>query len=327
MINAAIVGLGRWGKRLVDSVQQGGKPKGNAIRFTRAVAPTPAKVQAYAEEQHLDLTDDLRAVLDDPAINAVVLASPHDQHVGQIVAASVGRKHVFVEKPFALTYAGALEAVAATKAAGVVLALGHNRRFLPAMAQLKAMIDGGTLGTIVHLEGNFSGPFGPSFTGTWRGRETGVAAGITAMGVHLCDAFIHLCGPVAAVRCHGQRRTLTNGVDDTAMAVLRLRSGASAYFSTVVTTRRQWRLQVFGTDGWAAMRDHHLLDVYLADDVLRTTTYPAIDIEQAELEAFARAITGAAAYPLPLDQAAHGAAVLEALLASATHGGGEMAVA
>lgn len=93
-----------------------------------------------------------------------------------------------------------------------------------------------------------------------------------------------------------------------------------------MTTRRQWRLQVFGTDGWASMRDHHLLDVYLADDILRTTTYPVIDIEQAELEAFAGAIAGGAAYPLPLDQAAHGAAVLEALLTSAGEGGGERGV-
>src|SRR5688500_11078101 len=143
MLTAAIVGLGRWGKRLVDSVQQGGRPRGEAIRFTRAVAPTPEKVRAYCDEQGLDLTDDLGAVLADAAIEAVVLASPHDRHVEQIVAAAKARKHVFVEKPLALTAAGAREAIDAAQAAGIVLALGHNRRFLPAMAQLKALIDGG----------------------------------------------------------------------------------------------------------------------------------------------------------------------------------------
>jgi predicted dehydrogenase len=323
VVTAAIVGLGRWGRRLVDSVQQSGRPGGDLIRFTHAVAPTPAKVRAYAEEQCLELTEDLPAVLAEAAIDAVVLASPHDRHVEQIVAAAAAGKHVFVEKPFALTLAGAREAIDAAKAAGIVLALGHNRRFLPAMARLKALIESGALGTIVHLEGNFSGPFGPSFTGTWRGRETGVAAGLAAMGIHLCDAFIHLRGPVAAVRCQGESPTLTNGVADTAMAILRFRSGASGYFSTVVTTRRQWRLQVFGTSGWVCMRDHHILDVQSADDVLQTTTYPLVDIERAELEAFAAAIAGNAVYPLPLDQAAHGAAVLEALLASAADGGRE----
>jgi predicted dehydrogenase len=323
MVNAAIIGLGRWGKRLVDSVQQGGHPKGTAIRFTRAVAPTPAKVRAYADEQRLDLTDDFGAALADVAVEAVVIASPHDRHVEQILTAATARKHVFVEKPFALTLAGVRKAINATIAAGIVLALGYNRRFLPAMGQLKALIDGGTLGAVVHVEGNFSGPFGPSFTGTWRGRETGVAAGLTAMGIHLADAFIHLCGPVAAVRCQGQTTTLDNGVDDTAMALLRFCSGASGYLSTVVTTRRQLWLQVYGTAGWACMRDHHILDVQSADDVLKTTTHPLVDIERAELEAFAGAIVGRAIYPLPLDQAAHGAAVLEALLASAAEGGGE----
>jgi predicted dehydrogenase len=323
MLTAAIVGLGRWGRRLVDSVQQGGHPKGDTIRFTRGVAPTPAKIRAYADEQGLQVTEELGAVLADAAVDAVVLASPHDRHVEQIVAAAAAGKHVFVEKPLALTLAGAREAIAAANGAGVVLALGHNRRFLPATAQLKALIEAGELGTIVHVEGNFSGPFGPSFTGTWRGREAGVAAGLTAMGIHLCDAFIHLCGVVAAVRCQGQRPTLTNGVDDTAMALLRFRSGVSGYLSTIVTTRRQWRLQVFGTSGWACMRDHHLLDVQRADDLLQTTTYPPVDIERAELEAFAAAVAGKTAYPLPLDQAAHGAAVLEALLASADAGGSE----
>ena len=326
MIDAAIVGLGRWGKRLVDSVQHCGRPKSEVIRFTRGVAPTLTRARAYADEQNLVLTDNLEAALADPAIKAVVLASPHDQHVPQIVAAAGAGKHGFVEKPFALTHASALAAVGSAKAAGIVLALGHNRRFLPAMAQLKALVSDGALGTVVHLEGNFSGPFGPTFAGTWRSQETGVGAGVTAMGVHLCDAFIHLCGSVASVRCNGHRVTLTGGVDDTATAILRLHSGPSAYFSTVLTSRRQWRLQVFGTDGWCCMRDHHLVDVCLSDDVLRTTTYPTVDIEKAELEAFARAVAGGAAYPLPPDQAVHGSAVLEALLASAAAGGREVIV-
>jgi predicted dehydrogenase len=75
-------------------------------------------------------------VLDDPAIDTVVLATPHSQHVEQVVASAVASKHIFVEKPFTLIEADAKKAVAAASRTGRVLALDHNRRFLPAIAAL-----------------------------------------------------------------------------------------------------------------------------------------------------------------------------------------------
>ena len=140
MLDAAIVGLGRWGQVMVDSVQSGGAPLGEHIRFTRAVTRTPAKVVDYAAGQGMALGADYQAALDDPAIDAVVLATPHSQHADQIVAAAAAGKHVMVEKPFTLGKANAARAVAACERAGVVLVPAHNRRFLPAIAALQTMI-------------------------------------------------------------------------------------------------------------------------------------------------------------------------------------------
>src|SRR3546814_5028740 len=101
------------------------------------------------------LTDDYRAALADPAVAAVVLATPHLQHAEQIAAAAAAGKHVFVEKPFTLSKDSAEHAVRAAEQAGIVLALGHNRRFLPSMAELRRRIASGSLGTILHVETNF----------------------------------------------------------------------------------------------------------------------------------------------------------------------------
>ncbi|MCH8181960.1 MAG: Gfo/Idh/MocA family oxidoreductase [Proteobacteria bacterium] len=325
MLNTALVGMGRWGRRLVDSVQAGGTPKGDAIRFVAGVTRSPDKAAPYARTQGLRLSPDFASVLDDPAIDAVVLATPNDQHAQQIGAAIAAGKHVFVEKPFTMTQASAQEAADAAVQAGLVVALGHNRRFLPAMKALKSMIDTGALGQIHHIEGSFSGSFGLHYPpGNWRTEEKGVTGAMTALGIHTVDSFIHLLGKARSVRCFSQRLALEIDMDDTVSVFMRLAGGPSAYLSTMVATSRQWRLQVFGTKGWAHMRDHHILDVSMADAAPKTETFPVVDIERAELEAFAAAAAGQAPYPLSLEDAVHGIAILEAVITSSKQAGKEI---
>jgi predicted dehydrogenase len=84
MINAAIVGLGRWGQNLVNSVQG----KSDKIRFVAGATRTVAKAKDYAAQQGFPLYDDYAKVLADPAIDAIVLATPHTQHAQQVIAAA-----------------------------------------------------------------------------------------------------------------------------------------------------------------------------------------------------------------------------------------------
>ena len=99
MIRAAIVGMGWWGRTLVEAVADS-----DQIRFvagaTRTVSP---EVTAFAEAQTLTLADWYEALLADKTIDAVVLATPHSLHSAQTIAAAKVGKHVFCEKPFALT--------------------------------------------------------------------------------------------------------------------------------------------------------------------------------------------------------------------------------
>ena len=123
MINAAIVGLGWWGKTLVEAVQQ----ESQEIRFvagtTRTVTP---EVQAFAGAHQLALAESYEALLTNAQVDAVVLATPHSMHASQVIAAAGAKKHVFCEKPFALTKADAGAAVQAARSAGVTLGLGYK---------------------------------------------------------------------------------------------------------------------------------------------------------------------------------------------------------
>lgn len=325
MLNLAIVGLGRWGQRLVDAVCI---PPSAKLRCTLAVARSPDKVRAYCSERGLTLARDLAQVLADPGVDALILATPHSLHAEQVVAAAQAGKHVFVEKPFTLDAASARAAARACRDAGVVLALGHNRRFLPAFREMQRLVEAGELGEILHLEGNFSGNFGLGYDpGVWRATQTeSPAGGMTAMGIHIIDAFIALAGPIAAIRCESQRKVLAVELDDTTSAYARFASGATGCLSTLTATGRIVRLQVFGTRGWLHLLDHHILEICDIDGKVRRIEYPRFDIERAELEAFADAVAGSALYPVPVEQAIHGVAVMQAAIRSAARDGERVAV-
>jgi len=325
MINAAIVGLGRWGQKLVSATAA---PPSSAIRFTHAVVRTPQTARAFCAQHALQLCDDLSQVIAERSVDAIVLATPHSQHAEQVAKAAAGGKHVFVEKPFTLDLASAVRAAQACRRARVVLALGHNRRFLPALAEMKRLVAGGDLGEILHMEGAFSGNFGLGYRpGIWRAtQEESPAGGMTAMGIHIIDAFIHLAGSIASVRCESHRKVLAVELDDTTSVLVRFAGGASGYLSTLTATGRIVRVQAFGTRGWAHLLDHHILETCDVDGRVSRTEYPATDIERLELERFAAAVEGKGDYPVPVPEVLHGIAVMEAAIHSAARDGERIAV-
>ncbi|MDA0238790.1 MAG: Gfo/Idh/MocA family oxidoreductase, partial [Proteobacteria bacterium] len=196
MITAAIVGMGRWGRLLVKSVQD----VSEEIRFTAGVARRPATVEKFSEARGLRLTDDFGAVLKDPNIDAVVIATPHSLHFDQIMAAAAAGKHVFCEKPFTLHRAQAETALSALADLDLKVATGFNRRFAPNSMELKRMIEAEQLGRLLHIEGNMSADLAGQ-ADAWRANPAeSPAGGMTSLGIHLIDMYIHLIGPVTAVR-------------------------------------------------------------------------------------------------------------------------------
>ncbi|MCS6892538.1 MAG: Gfo/Idh/MocA family oxidoreductase [Rhodovarius sp.] len=318
MLNAAIVGMGAWGRTLVNSVQ--GKP-GARLRFVAGTTGTLEKARDFAAEKGIRLLPDYAAVLADPEVQAVVLASPHSLHAEQVIAAARAGKHVFVEKPFTLSKATAEAAVAACRRAGVVLALGHNRRFLPAVAEMKRLLAEGSLGTLLHVEGHFSGPGALAYKpGMWRAdREESPLGGMAGMGIHIVDMIINLCGRFRDVRVISRAR-VSQTIDDTTAMMATLESGATVTFATLALAPRYWRVALFGTDALLEMRGHETLIFRPRQGEEWTRNFPPTDIERAELEAFAAAVAGGPAYPLPVEEAIHGVSVFETMIQAATSG-------
>ncbi len=331
MIKAAIVGLGWWGKTVVESAAGS-----DAIRFVAGTSRTISpELEAFAKTNGLKLAPNYEALLADPGIDAVVLATPHSIHSAQVIAAAAAKKHVFCEKPFTLTKQQAEDAVAAVRKAGVTLGLGYNRRLHPEMIKLCDMIRAGELGTILHVEATMTFPnvlfINPSH---WRADKAETPlGGLMPMGVHAVDGMIDLCGPVDHVFAQSFRRAATIDADDTTSILLRMKDGMSGYLGTMTTTGPGFSFQVFGSKGW--LRLEGVTHVAGASSEERRTrlfgtckfqpvkgeakTWQAatLDVSRAALEAFAKATEGGPAYPIPYDQMIHGVAVTDAIIHSA----------
>jgi predicted dehydrogenase len=329
MIRAAIVGIGTWGQNLVKSVQG----KSERIRFVAGATGTPKKAEEFSKVQGLSLFSRYEDLLNEKDIEAVVLATPHSLHCEQIIAAAQAGKHVFVEKPLGLDRKDAERAVDACAKHGVVLAVGYNWRFQPALREIKAMLEDGRLGKLVHIEGNFCGPSAYRFKREhWRqDRDEVPAGGMTGRGVHVVDAMLYLAGRVETVVAQSRRLVQDFGVDDTTSMLFGFKGGPAVgptgYLGTFIATAETWRLQVFGSRGWAEVGDvEHLTTwqlkaCFLKENILekekpQITTFPSVSTERAELEHFADAVAVRRPIAVPGGDEVHNVAVFDAIVRS-----------
>lgn len=311
MINAAIIGLGWWGKNLVNEVQM----KSERLHFIRGVSKEPDGVREFAAKHGFELSTELADVLADSRVQAVVIATPHSLHSSQIVAVAEAGKAVFSEKPLALNTADAVRAVHACQKAGVVLGLGTNKRFWPSMRELKRVVASGQLGEILHIEGHSSNENSSKFFSAWRDLPTeSPGGGMTGSGLHILDALVNLIGPVR--RVHGQLLSRKPKPDplDTVSLIFEFDNGVSGTLAAVRATPLYWRVHVFGSHGSAEALGQSDLVLRMSGAQPQRLNFEPVDSLRMELEAFADAVEGRAPYPIPMVQMIDTVAAFEAAI-------------
>ncbi len=320
MLRAASVGLGWWSDELAGAIHG----KSDSIRIVAGCARTPEKRAAFAKKFGVAERETYAAVLADPAIDAVILTTPHSLHARHVIEAARAGKHVFVEKPFTMSAESGREAAAACAAAGVVLAVGHNRRFAPAAIAIKRMLDAGEFGIPLHGEGNFSAATGLAYTpDIWRASRTETpAGGVAGLGVHMIDALTWFFGRAVKVMAQATRRAIPVDLEDTTSALYVFESGATGYIGTMMTAPYTSLLNVFGTKINAfAQLDGNQLTVLRADGTRLEEPIEPVDTLKAELEEFAAACAGQVEFRVRPEEAIHVVEVMEAMVASAAAGG------
>jgi predicted dehydrogenase len=335
MINAAVVGLGTWGKTMVESLAGGSDVMRFTTLQTRTVTPD---VEAFAKQHGLHIAKSYDEVLADPKIDAVALATPVSGHLKQIEAAAAAGKHVYCEKPFTFTKKEAEAALAAVRKANRTIGVGYNRRFHPEMVKLQDRIKTGELGTIQHIEASMTYPNALFLPPTaWRSNKAEAPlGGLAPMGVHAIDLMIYLCGEIEQTYCQSFARVVQNGTDDTTSMLFRLKAGMTGYLGTMTATGAGFSFQVFGSKGWVRiegvthvagapseerrMRQFGACKFQPVKGPAQTWEADKLDIVRATFEAFAKAAQNGPPFPIPPEQIIHGASVTEAVIRSAASG-------
>ncbi len=324
MINAAVVGLGWWGQKIVSDLEVS-----DVIRVVLVVDPQPES-RSRAEALGLRSVASLDEALTDDSVEAVILCSPHKFHAEQIVAAAQAGRHIFCEKPLTTTSEEASRAIGAVRDAGVQIGIGHERRFEPAMLALRESCTSGEIGTPLVFEGNFSqDKFLDLAPDNWRLSNAEAPVGpLSATGIHLVDLAIALLGRPTEVwaRLSTQATTFENG--DTLTITLGFEKGTTALITAILTTPFAGRVTLLGSRGWIEIRDRqHPEDPQGWDvtTVLRgsapTTEFFAPHASVRDnIEAFARAASGGPSYPVTHEEMLANVATFEAITRSARTG-------
>jgi predicted dehydrogenase len=325
ILNVAVAGVGWWGRTIVGFLK-----KSSRLRPVMLVDPNRSAAAPFAAAAGLPLVDSLDVALRSRQIKGVVLCTPHTLHCSQIVAAARAGKHVFCEKPLAMSRVEVVEALGAVEEHRVVLGVGHERRFDTPVLELEKLVAAGRLGTLLHIEANLSqDKFLALPADNWRLSSREAPAGpLTATGIHMLDMAVHFLGPVE--RVHATVRQLASGLanGDTLAMLLSFRGGASAAIAGILATPFAGRFAVYGSHGWAELLDKEhpetpegwIMNVRLRGEKAHTREFPPAPTVLANLEAFADAALGRSPYPITHQDMRATICALEAIVRSCASG-------
>jgi predicted dehydrogenase len=241
-IRIGVAGLGYWGPNLARNFA--GLPDCELTWCCDADEAVCARTAGLYPTARA--TTDLQDLLDDPELDAVVLATPVPTHAELAVRVLEAGKHCFVEKPLAQSVADAERAVEAGHAAGKILMVGHLLEYHPGVLKLKELADGGELGRIFYIYGNRLN------LGKLRADENA----LWSLGAHDVSVVLALAGeePIEAV-AHGESY-VRKGVEDVVFCFLRFPSGLAAHLHlSWLDPHKERRFTVVGEHKMATFDD------------------------------------------------------------------------
>jgi myo-inositol 2-dehydrogenase/D-chiro-inositol 1-dehydrogenase len=307
-VGVALIGSGRMGAFHAESLAR----RLPGARLVAVVDPAPHVAERLAGALGADRAyADPANAFADPAVEAVVIAAPAQFHADLVVAAAGAGKAVFCEKPMALTLADADRAIAATRAAGVVLQVGFNRRFAPDWAAARALLEDGRLGTprLLRSVTRDPGGFDPS--------RVPPNTIFNETLIHDFDALRFLNPGAEAAQVYATADALVEpdwrdrGLLDTAVVVVRFDNGTVGVAEACFEAAYGYdvRGEVFGSGGMATMGDGRRTGMVVSDaagrsvETVRSDQELLADAYVAELAAFVDAVRAGTPAPVGGDDA------------------------
>jgi predicted dehydrogenase len=290
-LRVASLGMGWWSDVLADAIKRSGK-----LEIVSCFTRSDDKRAAFAGKYRCRAAASYEAILADPAVEAIINTTPNDVHLPTTRAAAAAGKHVFLDKPIANTISDGRAITEVCRKAGVVLALGYQRRRESHFRWIKQQIAAGVLGKLVNAEANISRDrLGKIDPGSWRYQAAGMPGGVMLqIGIHYTDVLTYLMGPVVAVRGQLAQLVLPGDNPDVASMILEHESGAlSTLNASYASASEYYLMNIYGKDATA------YYDLHAGLRLLERGEEKAMPVPTAkndtlaeELDEFAAAIRG-----------------------------------
>jgi predicted dehydrogenase len=326
MIRIGIIGLGWWGKQIITCLAT--SPRFKVVAGCDIDHNT---IAPFAAANGFDLVADYRELLKRPDVDAVAVVTPHLLHEEMAIAAYAAGKQVFCEKPLALTTASAKRILAACAKAKGVLGIGHERRYEPAMEEMRRLFESGALGRLLHMDANVShSNFRKMDPSNWRRDPKHAPAGAwTALGIHLGDMFVSLAGPPTRVAARTASQIFSAPSEDFVSAEIDFAGGARGRITCLSTPPFYGRLTLVCDQGWVEVQEGGNVDkgipssfVHCGPDGSRQTrSYEHTNTVRMNFEAWADALESRAPYRFSTEQLLGNIRILDAVTRSAAADG------
>jgi predicted dehydrogenase len=318
-LRVACIGMGWWSDVLADAIQRSGK-----LAIVSCYTRSEEKRKNFADKYRCRQAASFEAMLADPEIEAIINTTPNDVHLATTSAAAAAGKHVFLDKPIANTIADGRAITEACRKAGVVLALGYQRRRESQFRWIRQQIDDGLFGRLVNAEANISRDrLGKIDLTSWRYQAAGMPGGVMLqIGIHYIDVLEYLIGPIHAVRGQAARLVLPGDNPDVASLILEHTNGAlSTLNASYASASEYYLMNIYGKDATAYYDLHNglrLLKRGESEPVVVPCTKNDTLVE--ELEEFAAAVRGEGQHEVGGEYATKSLAVVRAGILSAQQG-------
>lgn len=290
-LRVACVGMGWWSDVLADAMKRSGK-----FEIASCYTRSDEKRQAFAKKYGCAAAPSYEAILGDKAIEAIVNTTPNNVHRETTCAAARAGKHVFLDKPIANTIADARALTDACLNAGVVLALGYQRRKESHFRWIRKQIDDGIFGKLVNAEANISRDrLGQFQLGSWRYTAEGMPGGVMLqIGIHYTDVLEYLMGPIKAVRGSLAQLVLPGENPDIASLIMEHENGALSTLNACYASASEYYLMnIYGKEATAYYDMHQGLRLLKrGSSAVNAVPCPKNDTIVEELEEFADAARG-----------------------------------
>jgi predicted dehydrogenase len=248
-VRVAALGMGWWSDVLADAAKRSDK-----LQIVACFSRSAEKREAFAAKYGCRSAASYAEILADPAIEAVINTTPNNVHLETTEAAAKAGKHVFLDKPIANTVREAQAIADACRQAGVVLALGYQRRRESHFRWIKAEIDEGRFGKLVQAECNISRDrLGRFDLSSWRYTAAGMPGGVMLqIGIHYVDVLEFLMGPVKSVSAQVAQLVLPGDNPDVANMILQHENGAlSNLTASYASASEYYMMNIYGKEASA----------------------------------------------------------------------------